>query len=521
MAIVSLKFLLFVMIIMAILCICNAKYRWLVLLCGSIVFYMIAGIRFLPYILFTSFSIWFGTRKIGVIWEKQEKYLQSTDDSAELCKSRKESDKRKAKRILFLVLVMNVGILCCGKIISYVYTVLQSDPSATLILLPLGISYYTFSTVGYLLDVYWKRYPHEKNYLRFLLFAIYFPHIVQGPISRYDKLGKELKKPLQISIENISAGAILVLWGYMKKLVIADRLNVFTSTVFSTLYNNGMVYLVAVLIDALQIYVDFSGYMDIMCGISQMCGIELEANFEHPFFSRTVAEFWRRWHMTLGGWFKDYVYYPIMNSRRMKKISRWSKEYLPKWLCRFVVSGIPIMIVWILTGLWHGTGAGYVAWGIYYGSLITISVAGEDVFQKINCLLHINTDCFSFRLFQMCRTFCIFAGGRLLTKGSRFKEAVYMILKIIVEAPKNMQSLFDGSLLNYGLNGTNMIYAFLGIVLIWGASMLQLRYNIREKLLEQNIVFRWAVYITCIFLIFVFGIYGSSYSTAGFAYQQF
>lgn len=521
MVITSLKFLFFVVAVLFLLSICHIKYRWIVLLAASLVFYGMAGMQFLPFILFTSFTIWYGAKKIDDIWQKQKVYLQSTQDSLEIRKARKASDQKKAKRILLLLLFLNVGILCAGKLLNYLSVGRNISSLEKFVIIPLGISYYTFSTVGYLLDVYWKRYAHEANYFRFLLFTGYFPHLMQGPISRYPLLGQELKKNIIVSIDNIVSGAALILWGYFKKLVIADRLNIFVTNAFSINDNNGVVYLVAIFFDVIQIYADFSAYMDIMCGISQMYGVTLESNFDHPFFSRSVSEFWRRWHMTLGGWFKDYVYYPITVSKGMKKFSRWSKQYLPKKIAQIFMAGIPVMTVWILTGLWHGTGAGYVAWGLYYGTLITISIAFEEFFKKLNRFLHIRTDCFSFRLFQMCRTFCIFAGGRLLTKGGSFRGMLQIVRHIVYDTVNHWFVFFDESLLGYGLEANNMAYAIYGIILIWAVSMLQVRYNIREKLAEQNLLFRWSIYLIGIFTIIIFGVYGNVYSTEGFAYQQF
>lgn len=178
------------------------------------------------------------------------------------------------------------------------------------------------------------------------------------------------------------------------------------------------------------------------------------------------------------------------------------------------------MITWVLTGLWHGTGAGYVAWGLYYGILITISTLFSDTFNKITAFLHIKTENFSFKLFQMIRTFLLFAGGRLLTKGSRFKDAVIIVRKIVKEF--HWEIFLDReAIYTYGLNYHNMFYIYNSIILLIAVSVLQLKYNIRNKLEEQNLIFRWLILIAGLFLIFFYGVYGSEYSTEGFAYQIF
>ncbi|MCM1568104.1 MAG: hypothetical protein NC081_01505 [Roseburia sp.] len=491
----------------------------MMLLAVSIVFYIMGGPEAVPFIFFTSFTIWLGAKEIGKIWEKQKQFLAEGNLSSEEKKSRRERDKKKARWILLLVLIVNLAILINSKLLNYLSVRLARPDLAASIIVPLGISYYTFSTVGYLLDVYWKRYEFETNYFRFLLYAIYYPHIVQGPISRYNKLGLELKKDLKVSSDNIFKGAQLILWGYFKKLVIADRLSIFTTQVFSDTGHNGTIYLVAIIFDVFQIYTDFSGYMDIVRGVSEMFGIELERNFNHPFFSKSVPEFWRRWHMSLGSWFKDYVYYPLTICKPIKKLKKWSDKHLPELLAKLLVTGIPVMITWISTGLWHGTGAGYLAWGIYYGGLITISVVGADLFMKFNHALHIKTDCFSFQALRIVRTFCVFAGGRMLTKGLSLTQALMMVKQLFC-AP-SISTWFDGRLLQFGLDKTNMIYAVLCILFLWAVSVLQVKYNIRAKLAEQNLPIRWAVFLIGFFVIILFGVYGSGYSTAGFAYQQF
>jgi D-alanyl-lipoteichoic acid acyltransferase DltB (MBOAT superfamily) len=387
------------------------------------------------------------------------------------------------------------------------------------LLVPLGISYYTFSTVGYLLDVYWKRYEYEPAFLRFFLYAIYFPHIVQGPISRYNLLGQELKKELRFDSKRIVFGMELMLWGFFKKLVIADRLNLFVSAVYNGESHPGSVFLVAMLFDAFQIYTDFSGYTDIVRGASQIFGVELEQNFNHPFFSRSVPEYWRRWHMTMGGWFKDYVYYPCTISHFMKSLNKKTKKSMSERGSRFVTVVIPVFITWVLTGLWHGTGKTYVCWGLYYSTLITISTAFQPEFAKLTKLLRIQTDCFSWQLFQRLRTFCCFMGGRVLTSPGGLRNT-WMVLKNLVLRFEPWH-LVDGSMLDYGIDGPQMVLIGGSLIVLWAVSMMQERFSVREALAKQNIVFRWIIIYAAIFSIILFGIYGIGYDASAFLYTQY
>lgn len=529
MNITSSSFLLFFLVSVLAFFICPIKRRWLVLLGASIYFYIVAGApQFLPFILTESAVIWFCARQIGLLYEEQEKELAVGKLDRSTKKEIKETYRKRAKRFLLLALFLCIGFLCVTKFTRYAVRYLNLIAAAIngerpfhaqWLLVPLGISYYTFSTAGYLLDVYWKRYTYEKNFFRFLLYAIYFPHIVQGPISRYNLLGQELKKELRFNGKQVLFGLELMLWGYFKKLVIADRLKVFTDAVFNGQPHSGSVFLVAMVLDVFQIYTDFSGYTDIVRGISQVFGVELEQNFNHPFFSKTVPEFWRRWHMTLGGWFKDYVYYPCTISGPVKRLSKKVKKAYSERTARFLVIVIPVFTTWILTGLWHGTGKTYLCWGLYYGTLISISVAFAPEFRKITEALHIRTDCFSWRLFQMVRTFCCFMGGRILTVPNGLRRTLSVIRSILTDLQP--WQLVDDSLYTFGLSRKEFWLIAVCLILLWAVSMMQERFCIREMLSKQNIVFQWGIIYLAIFAILIFGAYGLGYDAAAFLYERY
>lgn len=529
MAITSAAFLVFLGAVFCLFYLCPVKHRWIVLLLGSICFYVVAGaVKFLPFIVFTSAVVWLCARQIGRLYEEQEKALKAEGLDRNAKKEIREKYKNKAKQYLLLALILCVGILCVTKFTKYAVRYLNlisqalngTQPfSAAWLLVPLGISYYTFSTVGYLLDVYWKRYTYENNFLRFFLYAIYFPHIVQGPISRYNLLGQELKKELRFDSRRVVFGMELMIWGFFKKLVIADRLNLFVSTVYNGQSRAGSIYLLAMFFDAIQIYTDFSGYTDIVRGASQIFGVELEQNFNHPFFSKTVPEFWRRWHMTLGGWFKDYVYYPCTISHFMKQLNKKTKKSMSERGSRFVTVVIPVFLTWVLTGLWHGTGKTYLCWGLYYGTLITISSAFQPEFEKLTKVLRIRTDTFSWQLFRMVRTFCCFMGGRVLTSPGSLHNTLMVVKNMI----KYFHSwyFFDGTMLTFGIDGPQMVLIGVCILILWAVSMMQERFSVREKLAEQNIVFRWIIIMAALFAVIIFGIYGIGYDASAFLYAQY
>ncbi|MDO4405126.1 MAG: MBOAT family O-acyltransferase [Atopobiaceae bacterium] len=529
MTVVSGAFLLFLLIAIGIYYACPVQYRWQVLLAASLVFYVLAGKwRFLPCVLLTAFVVWSGALRLSNLDDELKTKLKEPGVDKQRKKDLRATYKSLRKRTLIGVLVLCIGALCVTKFSGVVISALEGIASIysqgvhvdpTILLMPLGISYYTFSTLGYLLDVYWHRYPCEQSYPRFLLYTIYFPHILQGPISRYNRLGASLKLDAHFDERNLVHGGERIIWGFFKKLVIADRLNLMVTTVYNGEPHAGSIVLVVMVLDALMIYMDFSGYMEIVCGASQMLGVELEENFNHPFFSRSVAEFWRRWHMTLGGWFKDYVYYPVSVSSWMKKLNRKNAQRFSKRVTRVISVAIPCLITWMLTGLWHGTGPNYVCWGIYYGVLITISVAFQEEFEQLDEYLGINVESRSWKLFQMLRTFCIFVGGRVLTSPGNLANTAMVFRNIFF----NLQpwQWFDDSIWTYGLTRDDGHILFISLLVVLVVSIMQERMSVRDEIDRRGTLFKWALIYIGIIVVIVFGVYGPGYDAAKFIYMQY
>ncbi|MBR0398797.1 MAG: MBOAT family protein [Eubacterium sp.] len=522
-------FLLFLLLTIGLYYLVPAQKRWVVLLIMSLVFYGFSGIRGFIWIGITSLSVWAGALQMGRYYEKCAEEQAGIADRKEK-KAVKAASRAKCRKVITALVLLNIGILCVFKYARFVSGPVSAiltragfpgSFSATSLIMPLGISYYTFSAVGYVLDVYWQRVDCEKNYARFLLYEIYFLHILQGPIERYGRLGQRLKETVSFDYARACKGIQLMIWGFFKKLVIADRLNLFISAVYGEKTPAaGAVYLTAMLFDVVFIYADFSGCMDIARGASQIMGIEMDLNFDHPFASRSIVEFWRRWHMSLGGWFRDYVYMPLSTSGRVKKISRFcTKKNLPRGLTRGLVTVLPVFVTWILTGLWHGTGKPYLAWGVYYACWIFISVVFGDALHELALRLQINTDAWSWHAFQMIRTTMIFAGGRLLTRPDSLRKSWAFLKQMLLHFQP--WTLVDGSLFRYGLDGKNFCAAVVAIMIFGVVSRMQMQMQIREKLAEQNLIFRWGICMLGILLILIFGIYGPGYDAASFVYMQY
>ena len=325
---------LFTLIAFAFLCaalyyLCPDRFKWMLLLLASYAYYAYCGANALPFILLTTLSTWAGALCIGRIGEQSKAVLKAR--RAELDSAGKKALKAQAKRrqraVFFAVLLLNFGVLALLKYTSPLLTAM-GRPALNL-LLPLGISFYTFQSMGYLIDVYNGKYAPQRNPAKFALFISFFPQLIQGPIARFDQLAAQLETPHRFDIANIERGALLMLWGFFKKKVIADRALPLVSAVFGRQEAyGGAVIVVAVLLYSLQQYCDFSGGIDLVTGIAELFGIRLAPNFRRPYFSVSLGDFWRRWHISLGAWMRDYVFYPFALTRPMTKLSRAAKARL-------------------------------------------------------------------------------------------------------------------------------------------------------------------------------------------------
>ena len=466
--------------------------RWITLLIFSILFYLQGGPEGLLTVLLTTLITYLSALLIGRTDQKK---------------------RRKRRVILSCAVLLLAGYLALTKLSGYV----NISP-----VIPVGISYYTFSLISYLADVYWKKEQAERNFLKLALFALYAPKILQGPISKHRTLGPQLTEGHAFSYKNLTFGMQRMIWGLFKKLVIANRTAIFVNNVYNgdLADTGGAVLALTVFLSVMQLYCDFSGCMDIACGLSQIFGIELDENFKRPFFSRSAAEFWRRWHITLGIWFKDYVYMPIVISPGMLKISGFFRKKISKRCGKAVLTVIPLSLVWILTGLWHGTGINYVIWGIYWGCIIILSEVFAPEIRKLTALLHINTKAPTWRWFQMIRTFALFYVGRLIAS-QKSPEDVKTIVRNMIWKPEIAQ-LMNGELFNYTQVKADLIVIALSLVLLWFISLQQEKHGIRESIAAWNAVPRWIFYGVSIGIVLVFGVYGAGYeNTLSFAYQFF
>ena len=278
--------------------------------------------------------------------------------------------------------------------------------------LPLGISFFTFQSVSYAIDVYQGKYECEKNIFKMGLFVSFFPQLLQGPIGRYDRLGKQLYSGHSFNLKNVEYGLQRIGWGLFKKVVIADRAAVLVLNVFNNYEAySGFHYIMAVLMYSVDLYMDFSGGIDIVIGAAQMFGITMDENFRQPYFSKSIGEFWRRWHISLGTWMKDYIFYPVSMAGWMSALKKKLKKITSRKTATRVAMAIADLLVFALVGIWHGLGTNYLAWGVYNGVILAVSAILVDEYAVWKNKLHIDSQAGYWKMISLIRTLFIVTIG--------------------------------------------------------------------------------------------------------------
>ncbi len=528
MSVTSLVFIVFVVSALVIYYLVPSKMQWMVLLAASIIFYVSAGTWRILYVMMTALSIYSATRWMDSISSKTKKYISEhkADMSKEEQKSYKAVSKKKRKWIMIAALLFNFGILCVFKYCHFavdqmngIIGLFGGNPinNSFSIIVPLGISFYTFQSTGYLIDVYWGNCKVQKNYFKVLLFTSFFPQITQGPISDYEQLSGQFFKAHAFAYNNYVQGFQRVIWGLFKKMVIANMIYVYVNDVFSHYYHYaGITVFIGALCYSVQIYADFSGYMDIMCGVCKMFDIELAENFIRPYFSKSIAEYWRRWHITLGEWFKKYIYYPIGVSKWNRELGKKCAQKFGKHVGNTLPASIALVAVWLTTGLWHGASWGYIAWGGVNGLFIIFSLWMEPVYAKTKTVLRINESTFIWKLFQVVRTFILVTFIKVLPEVGTLKEGLGFWKQIFTD--HTVPASF-AELLPFVTSKLDFLVILMGIALLFMTSMIQRKESLLVWFNRFAVPVRYAALIFLLTIIIVFGV--AVDGTGGFMYAQF
>ena len=519
------NFVIFILLLFIIYYLIPKRFQWVLLLLASYIFYYFAGIRYLIYILFTTVSSYLITRKITSQKELQDAYLKERKETLtrEEKKEYKAVMKSRRFRWLLLCLFLNFGILAVLKYsdfaISNINMIFNQELSFFQFILPLGISFYTFQTMGYVIDVYREKYPAEKNLFRLALFISFFPQLIQGPISRFDDLKETMFKKHSFDGRNISFGATRILWGYFKKLVIADRLLIAVNTIIGDPDKyQGSYVLLGMFFYAIELYSDFTGGIDITIGIAEVLGIRIKENFIRPYFSKSIVEYWRRWHISLGTWFKEYLFYPISVCKPMLNLSKTSRARFGENLGKRIPVYIATLLVWFTTGFWHGGSWNFIVWGLANGVIILISQECAPFYAKFHQRCHIEHT-FYYRLFQIARTFWLMSFLRTFDCYRDVSTTLKMYGSIFTAL--NLGELLKSGFMGLGLKLSDYIVLILAVLTVLTVSLIQRRGSVRVKLSAKPVLVRYAIYFLLFFSVLIFGAYGIGYDASQFIYSQF
>ena len=502
--------------------VCPGRVRWIVLLLFSYGFYASRALASLPFILLTTLTTWLGALAIGrdAVRSKEQLKANKAALTAEEKKSLKAQAKKRQRLWLALVLVLNFTILSVLKYTDDVLGWFGASPLG--LLLPLGISFYTFQSMGYLIDVYSGKYAPQRNPFKLALFVSFFPQLIQGPISRYDQLAPQLLQPHAFDWNNLQRGFLLILWGLFKKMVIADRALPVVNSIFGAQAGEygGAVAVLGVLLYSLQQYCDFSGGIDLVTGIAQQMGIALAPNFRRPYFAVSLGDFWRRWHISLGSWMRDYVFYPFALIRPMSALSKWAKPRLGSGVARALPAALGNILVFLLVGVWHGATSNYIFWGLYNGVILAFSALMEPAYKRWQGAHAALVDSKGFHVLRVLRTFLIVNIGWFFDRCAHGTDALRMLCSTVADL--RIAELNAELLLSLGIGAPD--YALLAVctALLFAASVVQERgVIIRDWISERRLPLRWLVLLAGVLAVLVFGMYGSGFDEASFIYYQF
>ena len=504
MSLVSNTFVLFVAATVILYYIVPSSLQWILLLAVSYLYYMSGNAGYVVYILYSTVVIYVCALLIT--------YFREHGKAGWL-----------PRFFVILGLILNLGMLGFVKYFGFFVTNLNvlahlQLPKADLIL-PLGISFYTFQSSGYLLDVYWKKAQAQRNPFKFALFVSYFPQLLQGPIGKYDRLQEQLTAKHKLQWDSFCRGLERILWGYGKKIIIADWAGVFADAVWGNLQQYNGITFFALLFYGIQLYADFSGAIDIVIGISQLFGITLDENFRRPYLAVSMADFWKRWHITLGDWMMNYVFYPVSLSKWMMSFSKWSRKVFGKKTGRTMPIALADLIVFFLVGIWHGASWKYVVYGLLNGGIIAFSDLMKYQYRSWRQALHIGGNEPWFRAFQILRTFILVNLRWFFDRSDDLHQAGFMIRQAFTH--------FDPSqllMISAGREGTAFVPC--ALLIIAAGSVIMVSVGILE---ERGVDVRGKVnalpypltLLICAGMFLLIGLFGCTGTPRGFIYAQF
>lgn len=529
MSLVSTGFLVFLLVGVIVYYLIPKKAQWAWLLIISYAYYLCSGYKTIVFIILTTLV----TYMSGILLEKVEdnldKSIKKEGISKEEKKAFKEDARRKKKGVVFAALILVFGVLAVVKYHNFAIENINNiinafggtgKISTFTLLLPLGISFYSFQSVSYVIDVYRGKVKACRNVFKYALFVSYFPQITQGPIGRYDRLAPQFFAAHKYDLVIIQHGLQRMAWGLFKKFIIADRAGVVANLVFNNPGQyQGIYVVIGVLAYCAQLYGDFAGGIDMVMGASEMFGIHLDDNFKQPFFSHSIGEFWRRWHITLGTWMKDYVFYPFSLSRPMNKLGKCLKKHSKTAFGKYMAKALPIcladLLIFFIVGVWHGAAWKYIVYGLYNGIIMSFSSLMAPVYEKMFEVTHINKNAGWYRTWQVIRTFVLVNISWYFDNAASLSDAIRLMGNTFKHAAFSMDTvlnMFGGKL--------DFIILLAGCAVWFVVSVLKEKgIAIRDTIDRKPLIIRWIIYIGLVMSVAVLGYISNT--SGGFMYAQF
>lgn len=504
------------------------KHRWKVLLGISwLFFYLISG-KLIVYLIGTTLLTHYTGIWLALLKEKESRAKEHADRAEK--REIKKKYQKQSREVLAIGVVLLLAVLVYLKYYNFFienasiildWTALPLPLEAKQMVLPIGISFYTLQAIGYMADVYWGKIRAEENIFRTALFLSFFPHIMEGPICRYADTAGQLFEGKSLAYENISDGYVGIFWGLFKKKVVADRLSVPVCAVFEHYGDyHGAVIAVAAVAYTIQLYMEFSGCMDIVLGSGKLFGICLPENFRQPFCAKSAAEFWRRWHISLGTWFKTYIFYPVSMSGIVKKWNQFGKKHAGKYVTQLGVSAMALFPVWLCNGLWHGARWSYIFYGMYYFALILMGIAVKPGRDRILKVCHIREDAVYWRIIQTGKTWVIIFTGELFFRANGLKAGLSMFGSMFDGF--DVGQFWDGTMLNLGLSRADLVIVAAGCIAVAVVGHFREQGGtVNGRLGKAPTPVRWFAYYALIFAVLIFGAYGDGYQAVDLIYAGF
>ena len=489
------------------------KRRWKVLLIASYLFFWSISSKLIIYLLATTGVIYEAGLLMNKKQEERDQKLKEVEKEQKKELKTEYNKKTKSIAVLSSILLLITLIILkysnfLGTNINSLFKLLniQINLGIPKFIMPVGISFYTLQAISYLVDVYKEKIKADKNLGRLALFISFFPQIMEGPICRYEDTANSLYEGKKTQYESLTFGTQRILFGFMKKLLIVDRINPVIIEIFDNYANyDGGIVAIGMVLYTLQLYMDFSGVMDIVIGTAEFFGVKMPENFKQPFFSKTISEFWTRWHITLGTWFRDYIYYPVSLTQKCRDLTSKARKKLGNYYGPLIASIIALFCVWFCNGLWHGDAWSYIFFGMYHFVLITIGRLIEPLVKKMLERTKINSNAFPYRLMQIIRTTILVFIGELFFRAKGLKAGFEMFGKMIT----NFSFTSFGQIFEMGIQVQDLVLVIVVVIVITIISVLkENKIDIRREIANKPIAVRWAIYYLLIIAIILFGTYG-------------